>query len=132
MEYEELEAKVWHLEHENEALKAELVKYEDWSITDKDREFLEKSKLGNIVYSKDALRQQLDIEERVARGLAQKWNTRFDQIPDSAKGPTGVTKIELTKSIVESLNPQDREAYDWATKNPSDPRASQIRRRLGL
>jgi hypothetical protein len=101
-------------------------------FTDKDREFLEKSKLGNIVYSKDALRQQLDIEERVARGLAQKWNTRFDQIPDSAKGPTGVTKIELTKSIVESLNPQDREAYDWATKNPSDPRASQIRRRLGL
>jgi hypothetical protein len=40
MEYEELEAKVLHLEHENEALKAELAKYEDWSITDKDRESL--------------------------------------------------------------------------------------------
>lgn len=101
-------------------------------FTDKDREFLEKSKLGNIVYSKDALQQQLDIEERVARGLAQKWNRRFDQIPESAKGPTGVTKIELTKSIVESLNPQDKEAYDWATKNPNDPRASQIMKRLGL
>jgi hypothetical protein len=101
-------------------------------FTDKDREFLEKSKLGNIVYSRDALKQQLDIEERVARGLAQKWNTRFDQIPDSAKGPTGVTKVELTKSVVESLSGADREAYDWATKNPNDPRASQIMRRLGL
>jgi hypothetical protein len=101
-------------------------------FTDKDREFLEKSKLGNIVYSRDALKQQLDIEERVARGLAQKWNTRFGQIPESAKGPTGVTRIELTKSIVESLNPQDREAYEWSMKNPSDPRASQIKRRLGL
>jgi hypothetical protein len=101
-------------------------------FTDKDREFLEKSKLGNIVYSRDALRQQLDIEERVARGLAQKWNTRFGQIPDSAKGPTGVTRVELTKSIVDSLNPQDREAYEWATKNPNDPRASQIKRRLGF
>jgi hypothetical protein len=101
-------------------------------FTDKDREFLEKSKLGNIVYSRDALKQQLDIEERVARGLAQKWNTRFDQIPDSAKGPTGVTKVELTKSVVESLSGADREAYEWATKNPNDPRASQIMRRLGL
>jgi len=101
-------------------------------FTDKDREFLEKSKLGNIVYSRDALKQQLDIEERVARGLAQKWNTRFGQIPESAKGPTGVTRIELTKSIVEGLNPQDREAYEWATKNPNDPRASQIKRRLGF
>jgi hypothetical protein len=68
-------------------------------FTDKDREFLEKSKLGNIVYSRDALKQQLDIEERVARGLAQKWNTRFDQIPESAKGPTGVTKIELAAPV---------------------------------
>jgi hypothetical protein len=101
-------------------------------FTDKDREFLEKSKLGNIVYSRDALKQQLDIEERVARGLAQKWNTRFDQIPDSAKGPTGVTKVELTKSVVESLSGADREAYEWATKNPNDARASQIMRRLGL
>jgi hypothetical protein len=101
-------------------------------FTDKDREFLEKSKLGNIVYSRDALKQQLDIEERVARGLAQKWNTRFDQIPESAKGPTGVTKVELTKSVVDSLSGADREAYDWATKNPNDPRASQIMRRLGL
>ena len=101
-------------------------------FTDKDREFLEKSKLGNIVYSRDALKQQLDIEERVARGLAQKWNTRFGQIPESAKGPTGVTRIELTKSIVDSLNPQDREAYEWSMKNPNDPRASQIKRRLGF
>lgn len=101
-------------------------------FTDKDKEFLEKAKLGNIIYSKDALKQQLDIEERVARGLAQKWNTRFDQIPDSAKGPTGVTKVELTKSVVESLSGADREAYDWATKNPNDPRASQIMKRLGL
>ena len=101
-------------------------------FTDKDKEFLEKAKLGNIVYSKDALREQLDIEERVARGLAQKWNNRFSQIPESAKGPTGVGKVELSKSIVETLSGPDREAYDWAMQNKNDPRSKQILKRLGI
>lgn len=31
----------------------------------------------------------------------------------------------------QGLKPQDQEAFDWARKNPNDPRATEIRRRLG-
>ena len=31
----------------------------------------------------------------------------------------------------QGLKPQDQEAFDWARKNPNDPRATEIRKRLG-
>ncbi len=93
-------------------------------FTDKDKEFLEKAKLGNIVYSKDALKEQLNIEERVARGLAQKWNTRYDQIPESAKGPTGITKVELAAPAGSKTAPNVGDVQNgWRFKggNPAVP-----------
>ena len=53
-------------------------------FTDKDRQFLENARLGNITYSKKALQDQLEIEEKVARGAVSSWNNRLDQIPKSA------------------------------------------------
>lgn len=67
-------------------------------FTDKDRQFLENARLGNITYSKKAIQDQLDIEEKVARASAQSWNDRFDQIPKSAKEPLGLQKINLPSS----------------------------------
>lgn len=64
-------------------------------FTDKDRQFLENARLGNITYSKKAIQDQLDIEEKVARASAQVWNDRYDQIPKSAKEPLGLQKINL-------------------------------------
>jgi hypothetical protein len=32
----------------------------------------------------------------------------------------------------QGLNPQDREAFNWARRNPTDPRAAQINQRLGI
>lgn len=32
----------------------------------------------------------------------------------------------------QSLAPQDKEAFEWATKNPNDPRSAQIKKRLGV
>ena len=60
-----------------------------------DRDYLEKAKMGGIKFSPNAMKTQLDIEERVARATAATWNERFDQIPDTAKKPLGLTKIEL-------------------------------------
>jgi hypothetical protein len=60
-----------------------------------DRDYLEKAKMGGIKFSPDAMKKQLDIEEKVARATAGAWNERFDQMPDSAKKPLGLTKIEL-------------------------------------
>ena len=81
-------------------------------FTDKDRQFLENARLGNITYSKKALEQQLDIEEKVARAATSSWNSRLDQIPKSAKEPIGLQKIELPEkgatptNRVKRYNPQ--------------------------
>lgn len=64
-------------------------------FTNADREFLEKAKLGGITYDKTALQKQLDIEERVARASANKWNTRYKSIPKSATDPTGIREVIL-------------------------------------
>lgn len=64
-------------------------------FTNADREFLEKAKLGGITYDRSALQKQLDIEERVARAAANKWNTRFKSIPRSATEPTGINQVIL-------------------------------------
>jgi hypothetical protein len=67
-------------------------------FTDKDRIFLENARLGNITYSKKAIQDQLDIEEKIARASTQAWNDRYDQIPKSAKEPLGLQKITLPSS----------------------------------
>jgi hypothetical protein len=44
-------------------------------------------------------------------------------------GPSGVRQIN---QIVDSqLSPQDKEALNWASLNPNDPRSAAIRQRLG-
>jgi hypothetical protein len=65
-------------------------------FTDKDRDFLEKTVLGNIEFSADSLKRQLDIEERAARGIARKWNDRFKQIPKTAIEGTGIGPVNIT------------------------------------
>lgn len=64
-------------------------------FSNKDREFLEAARLGNITYDKETLKRQLDLEERTARATANKWNTRLKSIPKSATEPTGVNEISL-------------------------------------
>lgn len=64
-------------------------------FSNKDREFLEAARLGNITYDKETLKRQLDLEERVARASANKWNTRLKSIPKSATEPTGVNEVLL-------------------------------------
>lgn len=64
-------------------------------FTDKDRQFLENARLGNITYSKKALEQQLDIEEKVARGSVDIWNNRLQKITETAKTPLGLEPVNL-------------------------------------
>jgi hypothetical protein len=81
-------------------------------FTDKDRQFLENAKLGNITYSKKALEQQLDIEERVARGSVDAWNTRSRELPKSAKEPLGIGEVTLPKQETQTTK---RKVYNPAT-----------------
>jgi hypothetical protein len=81
-------------------------------FTDKDRQFLENARLGNITYSKEALQQQLDIEEKAARGSVDVWNQRVKDIPKSAKEPLGIGEVMLPKK--ETKEP-GRKKYNPAT-----------------
>jgi hypothetical protein len=64
-------------------------------FTNKDLQFLQDAKLGNITYTREALQRQLDIEERAARYLANQANTRLKQIPESSRSPLGLQPVEI-------------------------------------
>jgi hypothetical protein len=81
-------------------------------FTDRDREFLEKATLGNIEFTSDALKRQIEIEEKVARGSVSRWNERYKQIPKSALQGTGLDQI---LSPIELRNSGQRLRYNPAT-----------------
>ena len=81
-------------------------------FTDKDRQFLENARLGNITYSKKALEQQLEIEEKAARGSVDVWNQRVKELPDSATKPLGIGQVTLPKK---EAKPSDRKTYNPVT-----------------
>lgn len=64
-------------------------------FTNKDREFLENAKLGNITYSPEALKRQLDIEEKVARASITSWNSRIQKIPQEARQSLGLNEVTM-------------------------------------
>lgn len=58
--------------------------------------------------------------------LVQAWKESQKQQGGSGKGATETTKTQNT------FTGQDKQAFDWAKSNPSDPRASAILKRLGV
>lgn len=48
-------------------------------------------------------------------------------LADMEKG----TRATTSKTFTPGLSPQDQEALNWANSNPNDPRAAQIKQRLG-
>lgn len=81
-------------------------------FTDRDREFLEKAVLGNIEFTSEALKRQIEIEEKVSRGAVTRWNDRYKQIPKSALQGTGLDQI---LSPIELRNSGQRLRYNPAT-----------------
>lgn len=60
-------------------------------------------------------------------GYENQWyDTQYFKPVDS-----GVAQPEPTPEKKPNLNQQDMEALNWAMKNPNDPRAAQIKQRLG-
>jgi len=64
-------------------------------FSNKDREFLENARLGNITYSPEALRRQLDIEENVAKATVSSWNNRLKNIPAEARSSLGLGEVTI-------------------------------------
>jgi hypothetical protein len=64
-------------------------------FSNKDREFLENARLGNITYSPEALKRQLTIEENVAKATIDSWNTRLKNIPQDARQSLGLGEVAM-------------------------------------
>ena len=64
-------------------------------FSNKDREFLENARLGNITYSPEALKRQLDIEEKVAQATVTSWNNRLKNIPQDARQSLGLGEVSM-------------------------------------
>jgi hypothetical protein len=63
--------------------------------------------------------------------IKQKQDARKLAI-DALKAQAGPSGVRQINQIVDAqLSPQDKEALNWASSNPNDPRSAQIRQRLG-
>jgi hypothetical protein len=68
-------------------------------FTDKDREFLERAVQGNIEFTAESLKRQLEIEEKVARATVKKWNSRLKDIPKNVAEMGGLKPVEINVMV---------------------------------
>lgn len=64
-------------------------------FTDKDRQFLQEAKSGQITWNKESIRRVYDLQEKVAIEGAKRWNQRYKQMPKSATAPLGWGEVEV-------------------------------------
>jgi hypothetical protein len=65
-------------------------------FTDKDREFLERAKAGQITYDAKSLKDLAELAHKAAVATANKWNKRAQSIPKSAIEGTGISTEPVT------------------------------------
>lgn len=69
-------------------------------FTDKDREFLERAKAGQITYEAASLRHLAELAHKAAAATADKWNSRVKQIPKSVIQGTGISTEPIAVSPI--------------------------------
>ena len=105
---------------------------------------VQQGKLGNMAVSEwkfisDAIEKidpaannfndQLRDVVRQAKDFAAAKRETFDELYDSTM-PTGAP-TKPSAAVAPALTSADQQALDWASANPKDPRATQIKKRLG-
>lgn len=105
---------------------------------------VQQGKLGNMAVSEwkfisDAIEkidpaannfnEQLRDVVRQAKDFAAAKRETFDELYDSTT-PTGAS-AKPSAAVAPALTSADQQALDWASANPKDPRATQIKKRLG-
>ena len=64
--------------------------------------------------------------------LGQDIKPYTDEEEKRVRGIASTAGTPATTAPVNTLSPADQKSLDWATANPSDPRAAAIRQRLGV
>jgi hypothetical protein len=103
-------------------------------FTDKDREFLERAKSGNIQINAQTLADLARLNERAGIASIEKGNQtikRLKKAPGMSGLQTQLEEIVVPQSESTATLTRDQQALQWANSNPKDPRAAAIKKRLG-
>jgi len=77
-------------------------------FTDKDREFLERAKAGQITYEATSLKRLAELAHKAATATAGKWNKRSKTIPKSALEGTGISTENIEVPPLLKSAPRNR------------------------
>lgn len=94
--------------------------------------------LGNLDTDPDALPTVVSIYEDVIRGRVEQHNAEVAQIKANKIPLPYDLAIQLPERAAPpaakppQMSAEDKAALDWAKNNPRDPRAAQIKQRLGV
>ena len=103
-------------------------------FTDKDREFLERAKSGNIQINAQTLADLARLNERAGLASIEKGNQtikRLKKAPGMSGLQSQLEEIVAPQSEGTAQLSRDQQALQWANSNPNDPRAAAIKKRLG-
>lgn len=102
-------------------------------LSDADREFAKKIAAGEETLSVDSIRRIIRINNESANNVINRYNKERDML--SKKEPEVLDyypEVKFEGRAPAEMSPQDQAALDWANSNPTDPRAAQIKQRLGV
>jgi hypothetical protein len=101
-------------------------------LSDADREFAKKIAAGEETLSVESIRRIIRINNESAENVINRYNKERDML--AKKEPEVLDyypEVKFERRAAAQLSPADQEALNWANSNPRDPRAAQIKQRLG-
>ena len=104
-------------------------------LSDADREFAKKIAAGEETLSVESIRRIIRINDKSAQNVIDRYNKERDMLAKKepeVKDYYPEVKFESRAATPANLSRQDQDALNWANSNPSDPRAAQIKQRLGV
>lgn len=109
--------------------------------TPAEREYLREVISGTRPLNEETLREMAKIRANVKEKAVDKFNARVARGElDSFFQASGMTKAPIERPQrptraapkASARSPEQQAALDWANANPNDPRAAEIKRRLGV
>jgi hypothetical protein len=101
-------------------------------LSDADRGFAKKIAAGEETLSVESIRRIIRINDQSAENVINRYNKERDML--AKKEPEVLDyypEVKFEKRAAARLSPADQEALNWANSNPNDPRAAEIKQRLG-
>jgi hypothetical protein len=103
-------------------------------LSDADREFAKKIAAGEETLSVESIRRIIRINDKSAQNVIDRYNKERDMLAKKepeVKDYYPEVKFEGRAAAPANLSREDQDALNWANSNPNDPRAAQIKQRLG-